>query len=367
MRLAHPVMDDRELQAISEVLESGNLTQGPKATEFGKLLANYVGTKHGLTASSCTTALHLSLVALGIKSGDEVIVPGFTFPATANVVFQLGAIPVLADIDRNTFCMDPNSLEEAVSEKTRAVIPVHAFGLTADMDAINAIAKKYGLAVLEDAACALGATYRGRKAGSLGDVACFSFHPRKVITTGEGGAITTSDATLFSKLALLSSHGGRKGELYFDFDEPGFNYRLSDLNAAIGIVQMSRLDEILEKRRTFASTYGTLLESFSNVKTPIEPLGYTHSFQSYVVMLETSVNRDQVIRYMRAHEVEVTLGTYALHHQTVFQDQQALAGRSLPNSDLAGSQALTLPLHSQLTVADLERVVSTLNDALREQ
>ena len=234
MRLNIPLTDHREIEEIKKVLSTGYLTQGPKTAEFEKKVADLIGCRHAFAMSSCTTALHLALVVLGIKEGDEVLVADFTFPATANVVVQQGATPILVDIDLNTFTMNVNDMKRKMTNKTKAIIPVHAFGCSADMDPIMKLANQYGIPVIEDAACAIGTTYYGRYCGNLGTIGCFSFHPRKVITTGEGGMITTNDDELAERIHLLRNHGGVRSGRWYTYEAAGFNYRMSDIQGAVG-------------------------------------------------------------------------------------------------------------------------------------
>jgi dTDP-4-amino-4,6-dideoxygalactose transaminase len=304
------------------------------------------------------------MVALGVGPGDEVIVPDLTFPATANVVVQQGAVPVLVDIDPDTFNMDPDELAGAMTARTRAVIVVHAFGLCADMDAVLAVTEPAGVPVVEDAACALGGTYKGRPAGALSRLGCFSFHPRKIITTGEGGMITTEDDALASRIAVLRTHGGVRGELYLSFDEAGFNYRLSDVNAAIGVAQMSRLEDLVRRRREHAGRLAALLRDCPGIKLPSEPKGTEHTYQSFVVQLDASLDRDGVIRQMRDRGVETTLGTYSLHCQPYFQRTLGVREGQFKNGFRAFHQSLTLPLYPQLTNEDLARTAEALEASI---
>jgi dTDP-4-amino-4,6-dideoxygalactose transaminase len=365
IRLAMPWMDGDELAEVETVLTSGYLTQGPKVGELEGLVAGLVGCRHAFAMTSATTALHLSLVALDVGPGDEVIVPDFTFPATANVVVQQGARPVLTDIDPATFTIDPEDVARRITERTRAIIPVHAFGLVADMDPINAVAAAHGLPVVEDAACAIGATYHRRQCGTLGQLGCFSFHPRKAITTGEGGMITTNDDGLADRIRLLRSHGGIRTEGRFTFEAAGFNYRLSDILAAVGVAQFRKLERIVKSKRDLADRYRSLLSDIVGVQVPVEPAWGGHVYQSYVVMLDEAVNRDAVITQMWAAGIETTLGTYALHCQPYFQREWGCRPDDLPNSARAFRQSLCLPLYPGLVEDDLGRIAASLDAAVR--
>lgn len=364
MRLNVPLTGAEELAAVAEVLESGFLTQGPRAAEFERQIAEYVGVPRAFATSSATTGLHLALHAAGVQAGDEVIIPDFSFPATANAVIQQGATPVFVDIDLDTFNMNPDRIAAAVTERTRAIMPVHAFGLPAAMDPINAEAARIGVPVIEDAACALGGTYRGRQAGSLGTAGVFSFHPRKIITTGEGGLITTSDEQLAERVAVLRTHGAVRGSHYMSFVDAGYNYRLSDVHAAIGIAQMAKLDGIMSGRRSLAAVYGEALAGLDGVQAPFVPEGTEHAYQSYVVLLDEGIDRNAVIDAMRAAEIETTLGTYSMHLQPYFRERFGIADEQLPNSTRAHASALTLPLYPQLAESDVLRVVETLERVL---
>jgi perosamine synthetase len=366
MRLTVPVTGAEEIAAVAEVLGTGHLTQGPVTRRFEELVRDRVGTAHAFATSSATTGLHLALKALGVGVGDEVVMPAFSFPATANVVVQLGAIPVFADIDISTFNLSPDACAEAITPRTKAIMPVHAFGMCADMDAICAVSKRAGLPVLEDAACALGATYHDRPAGALGDAGVFSFHPRKVITTGEGGMVTTSDETLAERIAVLRTHGGVRGERYLSFVDAGFNYRLSDVLSAIGVVQMGRLDGILRVRRALAEQLTARLHGLEEVQPPQVPHGHTHTYQSYVVMLDPAVDRDAVIDAMSVRGIETTLGTYGMHIQPFFESAYGTRPGDFPSATSAHHQALTLPLHTFLDEGDLDRLALALGEAVRE-
>lgn len=362
--LTRPQTDEAEIDEIREVLASGTLTQGPKVAELETMIAELVGTPHAFATTSATTALHLSLVALGIGPGDEVLVPDFTFPATANVVVQQGATPVLVDIELERFGIDPEDLERRLTGRTRAVMPVHAFGLAAGMDPVLAAAERHGLAVVEDAACALGATYRGHPVGSMGIAGCFSFHPRKSITTGEGGMITTGDATLAERIRLLRSHGGVRERNRFTFEAAGFNYRMSDILAAVGVAQMRKLPAFLGARRRVAGWYEAALAGRGDLRLPVTPDDSTHTFQSFVVLLEPSIDRDAVIDRLRSEGIETTLGTYALHAQPFFGRTYGTKPGDRPASHRAFRSTLALPLHGGMTREQVELVADRLGVAL---
>jgi dTDP-4-amino-4,6-dideoxygalactose transaminase len=365
VRLVVPDIDDDELTEIQAVLASGYLTQGPKVAEFERLVAALVGTRHAFATTSATTALHLGLVAMGIGPGDEVLVADFTFPASANVVVQQGATPILVDVDPVTFTMDPDDLVRRITVRSRAVIPVHAFGLSADMNPILEIARAHNLLVLEDAACAIAATYYERPVGSMGTAGCFSFHPRKAITTGEGGMITTDDDSLAERISLLRSHGGIRTGNRFRFEAAGFNYRLSDILAAVGVAQLRKLDGILARKRELAAEYDRRLQGLAGVTAPVEPAWRGHVYQSYVLMLDEPIDRDGVIRAMKERGIETTLGTYALHAEPFFERTYGYRPGDLPGSYDSYRRSLTLPLYSSMTESDMDRIVDSLSLALQ--
>ena len=365
LRLNLPATGEDELAEVRTVLESGYLTQGPKVQEFERALQGIVGSKHAFAMSSATTALHLSLVALGIKPRDEVLVSDFTYPASGNVIVQQGAIPVCVDVLPDTYAMDAADLERRVTPQSRAIMVIHPFGLSADMDAVNAVAAKHRLPVIEDAACALGAKYRGHWCGTLSDAGCFSFHPRKSVTTGEGGMIVTERDDLARKISVLRSHGGTREKWYLRFDEAGFNYRLSDILAAVGVAQLRKLDWLINGKRAHAERLRNLLTGIEGISLPVEPPECFHTYQSFVIVFDDGIDRDAIIARMRDLGVETTLGTYAMHSQPYFQRAYGHQPGDLPVSDRLFRQTLTLPLYPQMTEADLILVAESLKTSLR--
>lgn len=364
LRLNLPLTGEDELREIAAVLESGYLTQGLKVAEFENAVKAVTGSRHGFAMSSATTALHLSLVALGVGPGDEVLVSDFTFPASGNVIIQQGAVPVCVDVRPDTYAMDAADLERRITPRSRAVMVVHPFGLSADMDAILAVCEKHGLPLLEDAACALGAKYRDRFCGTMGRLGCFSFHPRKSITTGEGGMILTDDDKLAEKILLLRSHGGRRGAYTFEFLDAGFNYRLSDVLAALGVAQMRRLRRLIDGKRERAAQLRARLEGIPGVQLPVEPPGCFHTWQSFVCVLDAGLDQQIVIDRIRAQGVECTIGTYAMHSQPAFQNRFGHRPGDLPVSWHLQQHTLTLPLYPQMTDGDLDLVAAAVRSAL---
>jgi dTDP-4-amino-4,6-dideoxygalactose transaminase len=362
--LTRPATGDEEIREMSAVLTSGLLTQGPRVEAFEAAVAEVVNADHAIATTSATTALHLSLAGMGIGPGDEVLVPDYTFPATANVVIQQGATPVLVDIEAKTFTIDVDDLETKVTKASRAVIPVHAFGLSADMGGVNRVASEHDLLVVEDAACAMAADYRGRPVGVIGKAGCFSFHPRKSITTGEGGMITTDDASLADRLRRLRSHGGTRIGGRFVFEDVGFNYRLSDLLAAVGIAQLRKLDWLLGRRRHIADQYREMLHGREAIELPTEPSWGRHTYQSFVILLDANVDRDAVIRALAERGIETTIGTYALHREPIFRRTLGyVPGQLATSSDVFG-RALTLPLYAEMSDDDVEYVAQNLSEVL---
>jgi perosamine synthetase len=282
--------------------------------EFEQLVQEYLDVPHAKMVSSGTAALHVAMLALDIQQGDEVIVPAFTYPATANAVELVGAKPVMVDINLTDFCIDTSQIEAKITSKTKAIKPVHEFGQAAKMVDIIAIAQKYKLKIVEDAACALGSAYEGKMAGTFGEIGCFSLHPRKAITTGEGGIIVTHDDELARKIDLLRNHGAEKCEGKLDFYLPGLNYRMTDFQAALGIPQLEELEQIIEVRKQQALKYDALLKEINWLETPAVFPERKHVYQTYHVLVK-ELSRDDIIKALREKGVETNLGAQALHCQ----------------------------------------------------
>ncbi len=355
---------DEVSSEIADILSSGQLTSGKYVREFERIFAEYIGVKYAFATTSATTALHMSLIAADIGVGDEVLVADFTFPASGNTIVQSGATPILVDCCSDSFLLDLEHAEKLVSKNTKAIMPVATFGQSLDMVAVENFARRHDLFLLEDAACSLGAHWQGRSSGSMIGAACFSFHPRKIITTGEGGMITTDDDLLAERLQLLRTHGGKiegEGTVGLSFHEFGYNYRMSEIQAALGIAQMKRLDAIIEDRRRVAKLYNKALADINTIRCPQEVDGSAGTYQSYVILLDKIINRNQVISELRAAGIETTLGTYAMHMQPAYSKFN-YEPTDLLNACRAQNQSLTLPLLPNMK----NEMVKQVTDKLRE-
>ena len=348
IRLARPDVGEAELAAVASVLAGGQLTMGPQVAAFETAVARAVGTADAVAVSSGTAAIHLALLALRIGPGDEVIVPAYTFPATANAVELCGAHAVLVDVDPETFLVRPELVTEAVTPRTRAVLAVHLFGRPVAWEELQT-AVPQDVVLLEDAAGALGARYRGTPCGALGLLACLSFHPRKIVTTGEGGAVTTDEREVAAAVRRLRHHGIAPGRT-MDIASPGFNYRLPDVLCALGIPQLERLERLLAARERVAGWYTERLEHL--VATPSADDGDRHGWQAYVVGVD---RRDEALAGLRAEGIEAQIGTYAVHHLSAYRDRG-----SFPGADEAFVRALALPFAGSMTEEEVDRVASVL-------
>jgi dTDP-4-amino-4,6-dideoxygalactose transaminase len=348
IRLARPDVGDAEVAAVAEVLASGQLTMGPWVARFEQALAQAGGTADAVAVSSGTAALHLAMLALGIGEGDEVIVPAYTFPATANAVELCGGRAVLVDVDPETFLVRPELVAEAVTSRTRAVLAVHLFGRPVDWEELQT-AVPQEVPLIEDAAGALGATYRGTPCGALGLMACLSFHPRKIVTTGEGGAVTTDEAELAASIRRLRHHGIADA-VPADIPAPGLNYRLADVLCALGVPQLERLESLLAARERVAGWYGERLEHAVGV--PRAGDGDRHGWQAYVVTLD---RRDDALAGLREDGIEAQIGTYAVNTLAAYRDRG-----SFPGADSAFARALALPFATTMTEDEVDRVSTAL-------
>lgn len=369
VQLSEPALDEAALAAVRRVLESGWLVQGPQTQAFEKAFARRHGTKRAVAVSSCTAALHLALLAVGIGPGDEVLVPAFTWVATANAVRYCGGEPVLVDVLPDTYNIDPAPAAAAVTPRTRAAIPVHLFGLCADIDALRAVLPDH-VAIIEDAACAAGAGYRGRPAGSLGEIGCFSFHPRKSITTGEGGMITTDSEERAALVSSLRNHGlerapGSSSAGLANVERIGFNYRMTDFQAALGIAQLPRLDDFIEERERWAAWYRRELADLQWLGLPASPPGLRHAWQSFVCVLaeDAPIGRDALIDYLESRGIGARPGTHAVSELPAYRKIADGPTAACPVAARLHRNSIALPLHNRLAAADLEYVAEALHAA----
>jgi perosamine synthetase len=352
--LARPRLSDSDIEAAVKVLQSGYFVGGPILEIFERELAAYLEVRNAVCVSSGTAALHIGLLSLGIGPGDDVIVPAFSYPATANVVELTGARPVFVDSEPGGFNIDSSKIENYITPHTRAIMIVHNFGWPADMAKILEVAEKYNLPVFEDAACALGSAIYKTKCGAFGKLAAFSFHPRKILTTGEGGAVTTNDDEIADKLKVLRNHGQRVGTA--DFITPGFNYRLTEFQASLGLTQLRRFDETIKGRRQLASRYYAAFDDFNIIKTPKPLAGQTVNYQTYVGFIGERL-RDHLTEYLKEKNVASGIGTYSIPHTTYYSDKYHFTQYDFPNSLHAYRNLISLPLYENMSREEQDAVV----------
>jgi dTDP-4-amino-4,6-dideoxygalactose transaminase len=366
--LLKPYFDSEELEEISEVLNSCWVSQGPKVKEFEKKIESYLGVKYAIAVSNCTSALHLSLLSLGIKKDNEVLVSDYTFPATGHAVLYCDARPVFIDIDSKTYNIDIDLIEGKITEKTKAIVPVHIFGQPVNMHEIMHIAKDHNLKVIEDAACALGARYKKRFAGTFGNIGCFSFHARKGITTGEGGMVVTNDSKLEEKIRYLSVFGiqsawDREQSKFIipTFNYLGYNYKMSDITAAVGVAQLKKLDKIIKRKQNLAKYWTDELESLEYIKAPFVNQDVKHVFQSYVGLVDKRINRNKLIESLNRNGLQTQIGTYACHIQPVYRSNDVC-----PVSLDIFNRSIALPMYYRLDEEDIDNSIKILKKSLKE-
>ena len=372
IQISLPTTGEEEWQACREPLMSGWVTQGPKVAEFEKVFAERHGTAHALAVTSCTTGLHLALAALDIGPGDEVIVPAFTWVATANVVLYCGATPVFVDVERNTCNLDITKVADKLTDRTKAVIAVHLFGLCADIDALRKVIPE-GMPIIEDAACAAGSSLNGKPAGSLGDVASFSFHPRKSITTGEGGMVTTNNADLAERMNQMRNHGatiseeqrhhGPRPYLLPEFDVLGYNYRMTDLQGAVGLVQFKKLDGLIEERSKWAAWYREQLADIEWLSLPEEVEDGNHGWQSFVTYVDPEkapLPRNEIMDRLQLQGISTRPGTHAVHMLAYYKDKFGIETNDFPGARDCNDNTMAIPLHNRMVPEDYEYIVEAL-------
>jgi perosamine synthetase len=371
--ITRPSLTEEEARAPFESIKSGWVTQGPKVAEFEKAVASYVGAKHGIATTSCTTGLHLALATIGIGAGDEVIVPSFTFIASANAILYTGATVVFCEVDPRTYNADPADIEKRITKRTKAIMPVDQIGLGCDIGAINEIAKRHGVDVIEDAAPTIGGTYKGRRVGSNAHQTVFSFHPRKVITTGEGGMILTDDDALADRARKLRAHGMSVSDLdrhtadrpiIEEYHDLGFNYRMTDIQASIGLVQLRRLDELLRIRVAKAQRYNAELVKIEGLEVPYTPPYATHTYQSYCLRLNrgSKVGREDLMSRLLKRGIATRRGVMASHLEKVYRDR--VGNVSLPITEEAARTTMLIPLFASMTDDEQTYVIEALREEL---
>jgi len=373
--IAKPYLTNAEADEASRVVLSGWVAQGPKVKEFEEKFAEYTGARYAVAISNCTAALHLSMIVSEIGAGDEVICPSMSYIATANSIRYTGATPVFAEVDPVNFNLDPEDAESKITSRTKAIMIAHQIGMPADIDAFKEICARHNIKLIEDAACASGSSYKGKKIGSHSELVCFSFHPRKVITTGEGGMITTSNEKLRDRLKLLRQHAmasssidrhNTSSALSEDHVELGYNYRMTDIQAAVGIVQLSRLDEIVMERRNIAANFIRNLSDIKWLMMPEEKEGFFTNYQSFAVRVhnDSPVSRDELMLRLGEKGISTRRGVMTAHRETAYKDLYSKL--SLPVSESASDNSLMLPIFVPMLKDDIGKIIEGVREIFRE-
>ena len=361
IKLSHPQISKKSIEIVKKILESGNITQGKYVKKFEQKLQDFLGIKNVIVVSSGTAALHLALISLDIKSGDEVIIPAFSFPATANVVEIVGAKPIFVDISLDDYCIKTSLIEKLITDKTKAIIPVHEFGQPAKMDDIKKIAKKYNIKIIEDAACALGSEFKKKKIGTLGNIGCFSFHPRKIITTGEGGAIVTNDINLTNKIKALRNHGSELINGNREYYYAGLNYRMTDFQASMGISQLTDIKNIIKHRFKCAKIYSDYLSEISWITVPKSIENRKTNFQTYHLLIAESIDKKKLIDFLKKNMIQTNYGANSLHMLKYYQDKYNYNSNNFPNAHYAYNFGLALPMGNHVSINDVKKIAKKIN------
>ena len=370
--ITKPYFDDEEFKMLKECLDSGWVTQGPITEKFEAMFMKEHACRYAVSVSSCTAALHIAMPALGIHAGDEVIVPAFTWITSASCVEYVGGSVKFVDVEKETMNIDPDKIEEAITPKTKAILAVHLFGCPAKMDQIMEIAKRHDLFVVEDCACAIGSTYRQKKVGTIGDIGCFSFHPRKAITTGEGGICSTNNKDLYEKMVQLKNHGASLSKKGSDFgkpyymgvyDEVGFNLRLSDIQAAVGVAQFGKLHTLLDDRKRCADYYINNLKKNNKIILPIAAEEFGHTYQSFVILLKSGDRnlRNQIMLEMQKQEIQSRPGTIAITRTEYNMNKYGLSHGAYPVAEYCEDMSITLPIYPFMTHEEQDIIISIVN------
>lgn len=373
--LTHPYFDEKEIELLRECLDSKWVTQGPMTQKFEELFKKKHGGKYAVAVSNCTTGLHMAMLALGIGKGDEVLVPAYTWVTSANCIEYTEARAVFVDVDCHNFNIDPNKIEMAITERTKAIVVVHEFGCAAPMNEIMELAKKYSLYVVEDCACAIGTKYNGKPVGTFGDIGVFSFHPRKVITTGEGGMCITDNEEIFAMLDKLRNHGGfaDKGNIDYgtpyymgEYDDLGYNYRLSDIQAAVGIAQMDKLDNLLQHRKECAMRYIELLKEREEIIVPEQRKMYGHTYQSFVILLKRGMEaqRNRIMLDLQKLGIQTKQGTHAVHRLGYYKKKYSICEGDYPEAAYCEDCSITLPIYPNMKEEEQKYIVENILSSL---